>query len=94
MIRLTLAAALLLAGCATTREPPAVQVRTAEVKVPVPVACVDAKAVPEEPAKVGDKLNGQAAHDLDLVSASAITLRQWGRELRALVTPCTKTPAG
>jgi hypothetical protein len=79
----------LLMACATTSKP-AVQVITQEVKVPVPVACVDAKAVPAEPARVGDKLNGQAAHDADLLASSALLLRQWGRELRALVQPCLK----
>jgi hypothetical protein len=71
-----------------------VQIRTVEVKVPVPTACIDAKDVPNEPAKVGDRLNGQAARDLDITAGSAILLRQWGRELRALITPCTKTPGG
>jgi len=83
----------ILMACATS-QPPAVRVERVEVKVPTPVACVDAGAVPAEPAKVGDRLNGQAAHDLDLVASSALQLRQWGRELRALVMPCTKTPAG
>lgn len=79
----------ILMACAGTPKP-AVQVVTQEVKVPVPVACVDAKAVPVEPARVGDKLNGQAAHDADLLASSALVLRQWGRELRALVQPCLK----
>lgn len=80
----------LLSACATTPTTPAVEIRTVTVEKPVPVACVDRSAVPAEPAKVGGRLNGQAAHDVDVLAASTIQLRQWGRELRALITPCTK----
>jgi hypothetical protein len=84
-------AALALAGCATTRAAePAVEVRTVEVRVPVAVRCVDPADVPAEPAQVGSRLSGQAAHDADLLASSAIQLRQWGRELRALITPCMR----
>ena len=90
-MRFAIIAALFLAGCATRDPvPPAVEVRTVEVKVPVPVACVDSKSVPSEPERVGNRLNGQAAHDLDLIAGSAIKLRQWGRELKALLTPCVR----
>lgn len=83
--------ALLLGACAKPDvPPPAVEVRIQEVKVPVATRCVDPSSVPSEPAKVGGRLNGQAAHDLDLTAASAILLRQWGRELRALIQPCLK----
>ena len=91
MKRYALVALVALAGC--TRPdvaPPAVEVRTVTVEKPVPVPCVDAKSVPAEPGKVGGQLNGQAAHDLDLVAASALQLRQWGRELKALIAPCVK----
>lgn len=83
-------AALLLSACAGRTDPPAVQIVTQEVKVPVPVRCVDPSAVPGEPVQVGSRLNGNARHDADILGASAIQLRQWGRELRALITPCTK----
>lgn len=90
-MRTAIIAALLLSGCATrTQVPPAVEVRTVEVKVPVPTACVDPKSVPGEPEKVGERLNGKAAHDLDVIAGSAIRLRQWGRELFALLKPCVK----
>ena len=80
----------MLGGCATTQTEPAIEVRVQEVKVPVPVACVDKKSIPGEPGKVGRKLNGNAAHDADILAGSAIDLRQWGRELMALIRPCTK----
>lgn len=90
-MRYFIIAALLLGGCVTRDSvPPAVEVRTVTVEKPVPVACIDGKNVPAEPSKVGGQLTGQAAHDLDLVSGSAIKLRQWGRELMALVRPCVK----
>lgn len=83
---LLMLAALALAGCKTTS--PAIEVRT--VKVPTPVPCVKSSDVPAEPAQVGDQLNGDAAHDLGIVAPSAIELRRWGRELRALIVPgCT-----
>lgn len=84
-------AALALGACAKPdAAPPAVEVRIQEVKVPVATRCVDPSSVPNEPTKVGDRLNGQAAHDLDLTAASAILLRQWGRELRSLIQPCLR----
>lgn len=91
MKRYALVALVALAGC--TRPdvaPPAIEVRTITVERPVPVPCVDGKSVPAEPGKVGGQLNGQAAHDLDLVAASALQLRQWGRELKALIAPCVR----
>lgn len=91
MKRYALVVMVALAGCARPDvAPPAVEVRTVIVEKPVPVPCVDAKSVPAEPGKVGGQLNGQAAHDLDLVAASALQLRQWGRELKALISPCVK----
>ena len=85
-------ASLLLAGCAHTPSEPGIDVRTVTVEKPVAVACIDREAVPREPAQVGSKLNGNAAHDADLLAGSALTLRQWGRELRALITPCIAKP--
>lgn len=91
MKRYALVALVALAGCARPDvAPPAIEVRTVQVKVPTPVPCVDAKSVPAEPGKVGGQLNGQAAHDADILAASALQLRQWGRELKSLLTPCIK----
>lgn len=91
MKRYALVALVALAGCTRPDvSPPAIEVRVQRVEVPVPVPCVDAKSVPAEPGKVGGQLNGQAARDLDLVAASALQLRQWGRELKALIAPCVR----
>lgn len=84
MRRLALAPLALLAACATT--PGAVEVR--EVRVPTPVACVSADAIPPEPAKVGGQLAGDAVTDSSILAASALELRKWGQELSALLTGC------
>jgi hypothetical protein len=88
MKRLLLASLIALASCAQTPDP--VVEKPVIVEKPVAVACVDKSKVPAEPAKVAGDLNGQARHDLDVVSASALELRTWGRKLYALVQPCTK----
>jgi hypothetical protein len=86
---LIILASLALAGCKSTE--PAIEIRT--VPVPTPVPCVEPADVPAEPAQVGDQLTGDAVHDLGIVAPSALELRKWGRELRALIIPgCTTTP--
>ena len=74
---------VVLAGCQTTQRPP---VQT--VFVPTPVACVDAAAIPPEPPQVGDRFNGDAKHDLQVLAPNAQALRKWGRDLRALIANC------
>lgn len=84
-----------LTAGACSHDQPGIEVRT--VEVPTPVPCVDAAAVPAEPAQVQSLLNGDAEHDLGIVAPSALELRIWGRTLRALIVPgCTivqPTPA-
>lgn len=80
-----------LAACATTPKPPAeptIIYRT--VNVPVPVSCIDKGVIPSMPEKVGADLNGDAAHDLDVVSASAIRLRSALDQALALLGGCAK----
>lgn len=80
-----------VAGCGNpSAPPPAVEVRTVTVKVPVPTACVDKASIPAEPPKVGSQLTGDARHDLDVVSASALRLRQALKEAFALLSGCVK----
>lgn len=79
-----------LTGCGSgITPPPAVEIRTQRVEVPVSVACVDKAAIPAEPEKIAGKLTGDARRDLDTVSASALRLRSWGREMRAMLVGCT-----
>lgn len=80
---LSLALVAALAGC--SHNEPGIEVRT--VSVPTPVPCVDADQVPDEPARVRNQLNGNAQHDLGIIAPSALELRKWGRDLRALIVP-------
>ena len=95
-MKLHLAAApisLFLAACAATTPPPAVELRTVEVKVPVPTPCITAEQLNEliarEPARVSAQLTGDARHDLDIVAASALRLRAYAGELRAALKACS-----
>ena len=75
----------MLTACASN-EPIAVQIK--EVQVPVPVACVKADQIPPEPGKVGDQLTGNPVTDAMILAESALELRKWGGELKALVNGC------
>jgi hypothetical protein len=90
MKRLTIATTLLLTACAGSLPPPAVEIRTVTVEKPVAVPCVKLADLPAEPEKVAGKLTGDARRDLDTVSASALRLRSWGREMKAMLTGCAK----
>ena len=87
-MKATLLAALLLAGCAGRVPPPAIEARVVTVTVPVAISCVKASDIPAEPAKIGDRLTGDAARDLPVVAASAVRLRAWGGQLAALLGGC------
>ena len=85
--------ALSLSACGATTPPPAVELKIQRVEVPVPVICLTAKQYQDliagEPAKVSAQLNGQAAHDLDVVAASALRLRAYVGELQAALKACS-----
>ena len=82
---------VLLAGCAHT-PPPAPEIR--EVLVPTPVSCVNPADIPPEPPTVGQRFNGDAKHDLQILAPSARALREWGQGLRTLLDRCVfKGPA-
>jgi hypothetical protein len=81
---------LLLGGCAAVQKPAAV----ASTPPPAePVACVDPAQIPAEPPMVGQKFNGDAKHDLQVLAPNAKALRDWGQQLRALLDGCTPKPA-
>ena len=62
------------------------------IAVPTPAPCVVPGDIPTEPPQVGDQFNGDAKHDLQILAPSALALRKWGQELRALIVPaCTTT---
>jgi hypothetical protein len=58
-----------------------------------PVACVDPTQIPAEPPMVGQKFNGDAKHDLQVLAPNAKALRDWGQQLRTLLEGCTPKPA-
>jgi hypothetical protein len=65
---------------------PGIEIR--EIPVPTPIACVKPEQIPAEPDKVGDQLTGEARHDLSIVAESALALRKYGGQLRALLEGC------
>ena len=79
-----LAGPILLAGCGPTG--PKIE------KVPVPIPCVPASAIPAEPAFDRSTLNGNAVHDLDLVTAWALQLKDWGDRMHAALVSCSNIP--
>jgi hypothetical protein len=82
---------LLLGGCAMFHEPAAVAQTPPPAAEPVP--CVDAAKIPGEPPMVGQRFNGDAKHDLQVLAPNAQALRDWGRQLRALLEGCAPKPA-
>lgn len=72
---------LALTACAHTG---GVEIRTVEVAVPAKCPVDPAP----EPSTVGNDLTGNAAHDLVIVTQSALELRIWGRSLRAALEAC------
>lgn len=74
--------AVLVAGCAHK------QPEIREVLVPTPVTCVDPRRIPPEPARVAQRFNGNARHDLEILAENAQELREWGQEMRTLLEAC------
>ena len=81
---------VLLGGCTTMQKHPV----AAAPPPAAQAACVDPANVPAEPPTVGQKFNGDAKHDLQILAPNALALRQWGEKLRGLLEPCLHTPAG
>jgi len=82
-------AALALSACSKPDlPPPAIEVRTVTVDRIVTATCLKAADIPAIPAKVGDKLTGDARRDLDLVSASALRLRAVAMQMAAMLRGC------
>lgn len=80
-----------LSACSITKLPPsAVELHAVRVEIPVPMPCLRADQIPAEPERIASKLTGDAAHDLDLVSASALRLRSWGQRMMAALEACAK----
>ena len=85
-MRAIIASLLLLSACKTTPGP--VEVRVQRVLVPISQPCIKPSQIPKAPPRIGDQLNGDAQHDLNLVAASAVRLRAYGDVLLALLVAC------
>lgn len=72
----------LLGGCAARTAPPRI------VEVPVAQPCLPAERIPAAPVLDRTALDGNATHDLDLVAAHALALKDWGETLRAALLAC------
>lgn len=89
--RLTLAAALLLAGCATPQV--VYRDRPVEVKVPVAQPCV-AGARPTAPVPLNKQYSVEQWKALDpkqkaaIVSAHALALKKYGEDVNAATIAC------
>ena len=90
MRHLALIAALALSACGQTPPIRSVEVRTVTVIKPVPVACVKASDIPAMPPRIGDQLTGDGGHDVLIITASAVLLRQALREAIILLGGCSK----
>lgn len=98
MLRLLLGAVLMslpvaLAGCALGQQPhPDVASRPQIVYVDraVPVACADAKSLPQVPAPVGARLSGEARHDAAILAEALLDERGARDSAMALLTACVK----
>lgn len=86
---LTLLPALTLSACAAHPTPPVIEARVERIEVPVSVACVDPADVPAVPARVGDQLTGDAAHDAGVLAAVDLRLRAALGKALALLKGCT-----
>ncbi|HIQ17190.1 MAG TPA: hypothetical protein EYH41_04205 [Novosphingobium capsulatum] len=79
---------LLLGACASKTPPPIIDVRVEKVLTPVSVACIDPADVPAVPARVGDQLTGDAAHDAGVLAAVDLRLRAALDKALALIKGC------
>ena len=82
-----------LAGCVGFH-PPRADVadphRIVYIDRAVPVACLDAKALPVAPAPVGAQMSGEARHDAALLASALLAERATRDRAIALLTACTK----
>lgn len=86
-LSIILSGLVILNGCSSITPTP--QIVTKEVRVPVPVACIDKALIPAEPDAVALPLT-DARLAADIAASQALKYHAWGRELFALIQPCTK----
>lgn len=84
-------AACVVAGCATEPQRPVVaEIRTVEVRVPIPVPCVASDKIPERPRTALPEASADIARKAAGASAEVRALDQQNKELRALLLACAK----
>lgn len=96
-VALVLAAAVLLTGCAGAPVEPIVQTRTVttEVKVPVPVACVDRADVPKLPGATPiDIASAKTDQKAAATAADAEQFERYAKQAAALIEQCVKSGGG
>lgn len=85
-------AALVLASCGSA---PRERIVIKEVKIPVPVPCLDEKDLPPEPTYEGDAVDLERANIFELVQAILVE-REQRKEVdakrRAVLSVCVKRP--
>ena len=80
---------LALSACAHQPVHPVIEARVERVEIPMAVPCVDASDVPAEPARVGEQLTGDAAHDASILAAVDLRLRAALDKALALIKGCS-----
>jgi hypothetical protein len=94
-LAIALALALALAGCAADHcPPPAVSVKPIAEKVLVRQPCVAPGDVLPEPPRISDQLDGDALHDLPIVSLELLEMRSWGEDSAGKLTRCASAQVG
>lgn len=85
-----LACSFLLAACAAPVVPPLMNTQTVEVKVPVPVPCVD--AIPVGPTILTDKqlMSGSGAQVVDQLWIEHLQTRDYVARLVAVLIVCVR----
>lgn len=86
MKRLALLILPLLAACQTT---PA-GVRVVYQDRPVPMPCLAKEDIPPEPPTVSQTFSGDWNHDGPILVASALILRNWGRDMHGSLMACAE----
>lgn len=81
-----IALAMLLTCTACDGDGGGIEVRS--VPTPTAVPCLPLEKIPAEPPLVDDQLTGGADADVNIVGASALLLRAWGRQMQAALVEC------
>lgn len=89
-MRAIVAISVLLAACA--QEPPKLltEIKSLEVRVPIPTPCVSLASLPERPTTALPDPTADIARKAAGASAEVRALEQYAKELRAALEACAK----